>query len=120
MLFRSGFAGRVRIILGGVEPRLESWDQNEVARARRDCERDTADLLRELVALRDDAVPLVAGLGPADLTRGGQHPKAGHLRVAELLHEWVHHDRNHLKQILTNVQRAAWPAMGNTQKFSGP
>ena len=115
-----GFAGRVRIILGGVEPRLESWDQNEVARARRDCERDTADLLRELVALRDDAVPLVAGLGPADLTRGGQHPKAGHLRVAELLHEWVHHDRNHLKQILTNVQLAAWPAMGNAQKFSGP
>ena len=117
---RRGFAGRIRIILASNEPRLETWDQNEVARARRDCERHTGDLLRELVALRNDALVLVAGLRPADLTRGGPHPKVGHLRVAELLHEWVHHDRNHLKQILTNVQRAAWPAMGNAQKFSGP
>jgi len=116
---RRGFAGRIRIILGAADPRLETWDQNEVARARRDCERDTADLLRELAALRGDAVVLVAGLRPADLARAGQHPKVGHVRVAELLHEWVHHDRNHLKQILTNVQLAAWPAMGNTQKFSG-
>jgi len=114
-----GFAGRIRIILGGSEPRLETWDQNEVARARRDCERDTADLLRELTALRNDALVLVAGFRPADLARGGLHPKVGRLRVAELLHEWVHHDRNHLKQILTNVQLAVWPAMGNAQKFSG-
>jgi hypothetical protein len=114
-----GFAGRIRIILNADEPRLETWDQNDVARARRDCERDTADLLRELTALRHDAVALVAALRPADLARGGLHPKVGRLRVDELLHEWVHHDRNHLKQILTNVQFAAWPAMGNTRKFSG-
>ena len=115
-----GFAGRIRIILAAPgEPRLETWDQNEVARQRGDCERDTADLLRELSALRHDAVALVAGLRPADLARGGLHPKVGRLRVAELLHEWVHHDRNHFKQILTNVQLAAWPAMGNAQKFSG-
>ncbi|MGH7354003.1 MAG: DinB family protein [Candidatus Rokuibacteriota bacterium] len=117
---RRGFAGRLRIILSAGEPRLESWDQNEVARQRGDCERDTADLLRELAALRHDAVTLVAALRPADLARGGLHPKVGRLRVDELLHEWVHHDRNHLKQILTNVQLAAWPAMGNAQKFSGP
>jgi hypothetical protein len=32
----------------------------------------------------------------------------------------VHHDRNHLKQILSNVQAYAWPHMGNAQKFSAP
>jgi hypothetical protein len=116
---RRGFAGRIRIILAAPdEPRLERWDQNEVARQRRDCERDTADLLHELAALRADAVTLVARLGPDDLARAGLHPTVGRLRVDELLHEWVHHDRNHLKQILANVQAAAWPAMGNAQKFS--
>ena len=35
-----------------------------------------------------------------------------------LLHEWVHHDRNRLRQILTNVQARAWPHMGNARRFS--
>jgi len=39
--------------------------------------------------------------------------------VEDLLQEWVHHDRNHIKQILSNVQAWAWPHMGNSQKFSG-
>ena len=62
---------------------------------------------------------LARRLGPADLGRGGHHPTVGYLRVGDLLHEWVHHDRNHLKQILANVQAYAWPHMGNSQKFSG-
>jgi len=40
---RRGFAGRIRIILAGNEPALETWDQVEVARARRDCERAYED-----------------------------------------------------------------------------
>jgi hypothetical protein len=40
--------------------------------------------------------------------------------VRDLLQEWVHHDRNHHRQVLANVQAYAWPAMGNTQKFSSP
>jgi hypothetical protein len=38
--------------------------------------------------------------------------------VADLLQEWVHHDRNHVKQILANVQAFVWPHLGNAQKFS--
>lgn len=41
------------------------------------------------------------------------------LRVRDLLQEWVHHDRNHVRQALANVQAYVWPAMGNTQRFSG-
>jgi hypothetical protein len=38
--------------------------------------------------------------------------------VDELLNEWVHHDRNHARQILANVQAYVWPHMGATQRFS--
>jgi len=115
---RRGFAGRIRLILAKAEPDLEGWEQGEVARARRDCERPGVALTAEFDALRRDSVALVAGLRAADLARGGQHRKVGHLRVSDLLHEWVHHDRNHLRQMLANVQAAAWPHMGNARRFS--
>jgi len=115
---RRGFAGRIRIILAGDEPSLENWNQVEVAGARRDCERPAAALIAEFDALRRDSVTLVAGLRAADLERGGRHPKVGRLTVGDLLHEWVHHDRNHLRQTLANTQAAAWPYMGNARRFS--
>jgi hypothetical protein len=115
---RRGFAGRIRIILAGDRPALQAWDQNEVARARRDCERDIADLLRELGRLRDEGARLVSELLPEQLERAGQHPKVGLLRVGDLLQEWVHHDGTHIKQILGNVQAQVWPHMGNAQKFA--
>jgi hypothetical protein len=115
---RRGFAGRIRLILSGDEPGLEAWDQGEVARARRDCERPASVLIAELDALRRESVTMVGGLREADLERGGRHPKVGHLRVADLLHEWVHHDRNHMRQLLANIQAAAWPHMGNARRFT--
>jgi len=120
-----GFAGRIRIILGagaraGEGLSLEGWDQDAVARARHDCARDGAALLAEFARLREASVPLVAGLTAADLPRGGRHPKVGFLTVGDLLHEWVHHDRNHIKQALTNVQAYVWSHMGAAQRFSLP
>jgi len=115
---RRGFAGRIRIILAASMPRLETWDQNEVARARHDCERDGRTLLDELGRMRDDSAALVRGLRREDLERAGEHPKVGRLRVVDLLQEWIHHDRNHVKQILANVQAFVWPHLGNAQKFS--
>ena len=115
---RRGFAGRIRLILSSDEPRLEAWDQGAIASARGDCGRTPAALIAELDALRRESVALVAGLRAADLGRGGLHPKVGRLDVGELLHEWVHHDRNHLRQLLANVQAAAWAHMGNARRFS--
>ena len=117
---RRGFAGRIRIILAGDRPALEGWDQEAIARARQDCAREWAELFDEFARLREESVPLVAALQPEDLARGGQHPKVGFLTVADLLHEWVHHDRNHIRQMLGNVQAFAWPHMGNAQRFSQP
>lgn len=113
-----GFAGRIRIILAGEDPQLQTWDQNAVATARRDCERDGGGLLDELTMLREDSTRLVESLSDADLARGGHHPNVGYLKVIDLLNEWVYHDRNHVRQILANVQAYVWPHMGNTRKFS--
>jgi len=117
---RRGFAGRIRTILAEDRPKFVGWEPADVARERRDCERDVRELLVEFGALRDESANLVTGLRVADLSRGGDHPKVGFLTVGDLLAEWVHHDRNHLRQIHANVQSAVWPHMGNAQKFSQP
>lgn len=116
---RRGFAGRIRIILASRDPQLEGWDQKVVARERHDDARDAGDLLREFTDLREEGIAIARGLRSEDLARGGHHPKVGYLRVNDLLHEWVHHDRNHLAQIMGNVQAYAWPHMGTAQKFAG-
>ena len=115
---RRGFAGRIRIILASDRPALEAWDQVEVAKGRGDCVQPVSTLLDELARLRRESVTLVRGLGEVELERGGRHPKVGFIRVRELLQEWVHHDRNHTKQALANVQAYVWPSMGAAQKFS--
>jgi hypothetical protein len=116
---RRGFNGRIRTLVSESEPALVAWDQRAVARARNDCARSTADLVAEFAALRADSVALVGGLTPADLTRGGAHPHVGYLRVQDLLHEWLHHDRNHFRQMQANLQAYVWPSMANAQGFAG-
>src|SRR5262249_42000925 len=96
---RRGFAGRIRTLLAENNPTFVGWDQDEVARERKDCTRDGLELLVEFEALRNASAHLVAGLRPDDLARGGRHPKVGLLTIGDLLQEWVHHDRNHIRQI---------------------
>lgn len=117
---RRGFAGRIRLMLEADEPTFITWDPPAVAGERRDCARDAAELLAEFTALREASVALVAGLGEADRRRGGHHPEVGYVQIDDVLHEWVHHDRNHVKQMFANVQAFVWPAMGNTRRFSEP
>jgi hypothetical protein len=114
---RRGFAGRIRDMIAG-KP-LASWDQEAVARARKDCARMSQSLWMEFMGLRHDSIALVRSLTAADLERSGVHPKVGTLRVKDLLQEWVHHDRNHTRQLLAVVQARVYPDMGNAQKFVG-
>jgi hypothetical protein len=116
---RRGFNGRIRTILSQRDPQLPGWDQQAVERERNDCQRSAADLLAEFTTLRADSVALVEGLSSADLERGGTHEKVGYLHVKDLLQEWVHHDRNHFRQLQANIQAYVWPSMGNCQKFAG-
>jgi len=118
---RRGFAGRIRTIIAGAasgkRPKLDAWDQSAVALARRDDLRSGAELAAEFDALRAESVVLVQGLRKADLVRAGDHPHVGPLRVDELLGEWVHHDRNHVRQMLAVSQARVWPQMGNARRF---
>ena len=115
---RRGFAGRIRRILD--EPgRFEtSWDQVEVQRARHDCDSEVASILEEFLQLREDSAKLVRGIAETQLDLACNHATVGELSVRDLLHEWPHHDRNHIRQMQANVQAYLWPSMGNAQKFS--
>ena len=114
---RRGFAGRVEELRDGATT-LSGWDQRQLALSRRDCERDADELIAELLAERERGLPVLLRLTPADLARSGQHPKVGDLSVGDVIHEWVHHDRNHLRQLLANIQAYVWPHMGAARRFS--
>jgi len=113
-----GFAGRIRLIVAQDGRALERWDPEQVAREREDWHRDPAVLLGEFVRIREVSLQLVERLRETDLAKRGEHPTVGTITVNDILHEWIHHDRNHIAQMLANVQAFAWPHMGNTQKFS--
>jgi hypothetical protein len=114
---KRGFGGRIRDILAG-KP-LKAWDQAQVARDRKDCERMSQSVFMEFMGPRHDYITMVRALGPSDLDRSAVHPKVGELRVRDLLHEWVYHDRNHTRQLLAIQQERVYPHMGNSQKFVG-
>jgi hypothetical protein len=115
---RNGFDGRIRTILAADKPEFKPWDIGGVVAKRRDCERDAFDLIEELIVMRKASAQLVVGLTPELLNRSGIHPQVGELRVVDLIYEWVHHDQNHLKQALSNIQAFVWPHMGNARRFS--
>jgi hypothetical protein len=117
---KNGFAGRIQLILGGDEPDLPTWDRDGIAETRNDCSRDPKELRQELLDLRAHSVQLVRSVRPDQLERAGTHPDVGRLTVEDLLHEWVHHDGNHLRQALGNVQAYVWPKMGNARRFTRP
>ncbi len=111
-----GFAGRIQRIIDEPGRRLQTWDQAAVTKARKDCER--TDLMAEFERVREESVRLAASLLQEQLALTGEHPQVGELSIGDLLHEWPHHDRSHVKQALSNVQAYAWQHMGNSQRFA--
>jgi hypothetical protein len=117
---RRGFAGRIREILSGDEVVLTRWDPPVVAAARHDNDVDPLELVEAFAAQRSEAIALVRSLSVADLARVGIHPEIGPLRLDEVLAEWPHHDRSHVRQALAVTQARVWAQMGATQRFSEP
>ena len=115
-----GFTGRIRTLLAEDDPAFEGWDQPAVAAGRGDCAKPSERLLDEFMELRTEGVALVRGLTKAQLKRAGRHGVVGRLTVADIAAEWIHHDRNHIRQLLAIGQAAAWPQMGNARRFSDP
>jgi hypothetical protein len=117
---RRGFGGRIGRILAENGIAESGWDQIEVAAARRDRERSVSDLIREFAVGREQGIHVVESLEVDDLDKFAIHAAVGRVTVRNLLHEWVFHDRNHIRQLLANAQSRAWPAMGNARRFSHP
>jgi hypothetical protein len=117
---RRGFAGRIRTVLAEERPTFERWDQPGIAAARRDNLRDPGELIQEFMSAREEDLAFVAELSPTVMGRLGIHPAVGELSIGDLLHEWVHHDREHLAQMLAVTQGQVRPFMGNAQKFGQP
>ena len=113
-----GFTGRIRTLLAEDDPELLGWDQPSVAAARGDCMKSPDELLAEFLPLRAEGIELVRQLTPQDLDRAGRHNVVGRLTAGEIVTEWVHHDRNHVRQLLAIGQAIAWPQMGNARRFS--
>src|ERR1700730_6934714 len=82
-----GFAGRIRLLLEVDEPRLETWDPPGVTAARRDCEKEPAQLLDEFMELRQSSLEMVSGLGRVALTRANVLGEVRRLAVGVLLRE---------------------------------
>jgi hypothetical protein len=116
---KRGFFGRITRTLEAAGQLEQPWDQTAVARERRDCERMASSLFMEWMGIRRRSIEMVSALRPEQLDRTCVHGKVGELSVRDLLHEWVHHDRNHTRQLLANVQHLVWPHMRNAQKFAG-
>jgi hypothetical protein len=117
---RHDFMGRICLILDHEEPLLAVSDQAEVARMRHDCDHDLNELLDELSHQRSSSLSFIVTFGDKELQRGGVHPTIGHLSIGNLLHEWVYHDMNHIRQIVANVQGFLWEHLGNMQRFYQP
>jgi hypothetical protein len=115
---RRAFAGRIRLILETDRVAFTGWDPAAVAAERHDDEADPIELVESFATLRSEGIALVRSLSPGDLGRVGIHPKIGPLRIDELLGEWVHHDRNHVRQALAVTQARVWSQMGATRRFS--
>jgi DinB superfamily len=117
---RRGFAGRIRQILEAPGLRVKDWDQVRVQKDRNDDAQPLEDLLSAFSEVRAESVRLVEGLTSPDLDKSCVHDFAGTLRIQDLLHEWVHHDHNHFRQVEANIQAYVWPSMGSAQRFSEP
>jgi hypothetical protein len=101
---RSAFVDRIGAILAGGDALLPL-----VRPGRR---RAPAARLRPV---RAASAVFVARLRAADLGRAGQHDSIGQVEVRDLLHEWVFHDRDYLRQIMANMQRYVWDHLANTR-----
>ncbi len=111
------FLNRVILIREAPGSVFERWDPDAVAAARHDHEKDAQSLLDEFARVRALGVSVIRELQPRDLALAGVHPDVGDVTVANLLAEWVAHDRAHLAQVGSIVRAAMLAGMGNAASF---
>jgi tRNA-binding EMAP/Myf-like protein len=116
-------AYRFRTILAHSGTPLQAYDQEAWAREMRYETRDAHVSLALFAALRRSLLPLLRGLGDAELDRYGMHAERGKESVRQLISLYAGHDLNHLMQIerlVAERDAAAAPAHGFTPAPAKP
>ncbi len=109
---RTNWIVRVRHILAGVGRPFEPFDRTAQFTASR------GESMRELLAtfaeLRRENVAALQGMNltGVDLSRTGQHPELGEVRLDQLLATWVVHDLDHVGQIVRTMAKVYADAVG--------
>jgi uncharacterized damage-inducible protein DinB len=80
-------------------PELPAYDEAALARASRYQELDTARLVPELRACREQTVALLVALPPEAWERVAYHAEVGEMTLAQLAAHMVEHEVDHLRGV---------------------
>jgi len=109
---RTNWMVRARHILAGEQRPFDPFDRMAPVTERQGKRVD--ELLATFAELRRENVAALVGmhLTSADLSRTGQHPEFGEVRLGQLLATWVVHDLNHMGQIVQTMAHVYADAVG--------
>ncbi len=101
---RVGFAGRISHILTTESARFEVRDAARDLDQSGYRDQSAGELLDMWDEQRIAATEHAADLTDDQLSRAGEHATVGTLSVADLVHEWAHHDLEHLHHLCTMLE----------------
>lgn len=109
---RTNWIPRARHILAGQSRPFDPFDRTAMLAESQSQSVD--QLLTTFAELRRENVAALVGMNltSADLSRTGQHPEFGEVRLAQLLATWVVHDLDHLGQIARTMAKVYADAVG--------
>lgn len=109
---RTDWLPRARHILAGERQPFAPFDRT--AQFSESQGKSIGELLTTFAELRSENIAALVSmkLTHADLSRTGQHPELGEVRLGQLLATWVVHDLNHLGQIVQTMARGYTNAVG--------
>lgn len=111
------FLNRIVLLRGEPGALFEPWNPDEIAASRGDCGKDAQTMVDEFAKVRAVGVGVLRELSADELTLAGRHPDVGDLSIANLIAEWVAHDRAHLAQLGQITRAAMLAGMGNALAF---
>lgn len=109
---RTNWMVRARHILSGDQGPFKPFDRT--GHSIEGEGKSLGDLLATFAELRRENVAALIGMNltSVDLSRIGQHPEFGEVRLGQLLATWVVHDLNHIGQIVRAMAKVYADAVG--------
>lgn len=93
------FHQRLDMMINLEEPRLDAYDEQEVASQRDAQGASISDLLHEFSAQRAATVEMLSELVHWNWARTGRHEELGRISIRQLVDRAIRHDENHIAQI---------------------